>query len=53
MTDMLEMKQQAGPAPFSPDGGNDIFNMFSWSSKKNVNELKGGTQKMKENRKTS
>jgi hypothetical protein len=48
ITNTLERKQQAGPAPSSPDGDNGIFNMFSWSSKKNVDEIKGETQGMKE-----
>jgi hypothetical protein len=43
ITETLERKQQAGPAP-SPDGGDAIFSMFSWSSKKNVDEIKGETE---------
>jgi hypothetical protein len=34
--------------PSSPDGGNAIYNMFSWSSKKNVDEIEGETQGNKE-----
>jgi hypothetical protein len=48
MTDTLEKKQQAGPAPSSSDGGDAIFSMFSWSSKKNVDEIEGETQGSKE-----
>jgi hypothetical protein len=48
MTDALERKQQAGPAPSCFDGNTGIFDMFSWSSKNNVDETIGTTKGQKE-----